>query len=147
MTISKKTFLGYALGAIVTLLVAAPLVLGFANNASAQALGKDQFFGGGTGSDTTFATDAGLQGGNLVDTIEAVIKTLLGFLGIVAVIMIMLGGFKWMTSQGDDKKVGDAKKLIYAGIIGLIIVIAAFAIATFVIEKFLAALSPTAGGG
>ncbi|MFH0956142.1 MAG: hypothetical protein V1801_02950, partial [Candidatus Falkowbacteria bacterium] len=40
-----------------------------------------------------------------------VINIILGFLGIVAVIIILLGGFKWMTAGGNEDKVGEAKKL------------------------------------
>lgn len=68
-----------------------------------------------------------------------VIKIILGFLGIVAVIIILLGGFKWMTAGGNEEKVGEARKLIGQGVIGLVIILAAFGIATFVINSLLAA--------
>jgi hypothetical protein len=51
----------------------------------------------------------------------------------------LLGGFKWMTAGGNEDKVGEAKKLITAGIIGLVIILAAFAIATFVLSQLLSA--------
>lgn len=69
----------------------------------------------------------------------SVINIILGFLGIVAVIIILLGGFKWMTAGGNEDKVGEAKKLITAGIIGLVIIVAAFAIATFVLDSLIKA--------
>lgn len=62
------------------------------------------------------------------------IRVLMGFLGIIAVAIILLGGFKWMTAQGDDTKIKAAKKLITAGLTGLVIVLAAFLIANFVIS-------------
>lgn len=64
--------------------------------------------------------------------ITDVINVLLGFLGIIAVVIILLGGFKWMTAAGDEAKVGEAKKLISAGVIGLVVILCAYAIATFV---------------
>ena len=64
-----------------------------------------------------------------------IINIVLGFLGIVAVIIILLGGFKWMTAGGNEDKVGEAKKLIMAGVIGLIIILASFAIAKFVLDQ------------
>jgi len=73
------------------------------------------------------------------DIAASVIRVILGFLGIVAVIIILLGGFKWMTAGGNEDKVGEAKKLITAGIIGLVIILAAFAIATFVLNSLLSA--------
>ena len=73
------------------------------------------------------------------DIAASVIRVILGFLGIVAVIIILLGGFKWMTAGGNEDKVGEAKKLITAGIIGLVIIVAAFAIATFVLNSLMQA--------
>ncbi|MBU0646451.1 pilin [Patescibacteria group bacterium] len=99
----------------------------------AQALGQEDLFGG-IGSEE-FAGSAGLGSANLTDTIASIIRTILGFLGIIAVVIILFGGFKWMTSGGAEEKVKDAKKLIISGIIGLVIVLSAFAIASFVITN------------
>lgn len=68
-----------------------------------------------------------------------VIRVLLGFLGIIAVIIILFGGFKWMTAGGNDEKVGEARKLMTQGIIGLIIVLAAWGIASFVVDAIFTA--------
>lgn len=73
----------------------------------------------------------------------SVINVMLGFLGIIAVIIILLGGFKWMTAGGNEDKVGEAKKLIMAGIIGLIIILAAYAIASFVLTQLITATTGT----
>jgi len=63
-----------------------------------------------------------------------VVKYLMTFLGIIAVVVILLGGFKWMTAAGNEDKVAEAKQLLIAGIIGLIIVVSAFAIVQFVVK-------------
>ena len=68
---------------------------------------------------------------------EIIIRTtqwILGFLGLVAVILIIYGGFTWMTSAGNEEKVKKAKEIIKASVIGLVIVMAAWMIVTFVIE-------------
>jgi glucose uptake protein GlcU len=57
---------------------------------------------------------------------------LLGILGIIALIIILIGGFKWMTAQGNEEGVTEAKKTISAGIIGLVIIFFAYAIVMFV---------------
>ena len=75
------------------------------------------------------------------DIAAQVINIILGFLGIVAVVIILLGGFKWMTAGGNEDKVGEARKLITAGIIGLIIILASFAIASFVLTQLSAAVA------
>ncbi len=77
----------------------------------------------------------------LQTTIAKIINVALGLLGIIAVVIILLGGFKWMTSGGSEEKVGEAKKLLMAGVIGLIIILAAYAIATFVINALVNATS------
>ncbi len=77
----------------------------------------------------------GLGSTGLVDTLTAIIQVLLGFLGILAVLLILWGGFIWMTAAGDDSKVDKAKKMIYSGIIGIVIIFSAYAIASFVINQ------------
>jgi len=63
-----------------------------------------------------------------------IVKYLMTFLGIIAVVIILLGGFKWMTAGGNEDKVDEAKKLIIAGLIGLVIILAAFIIVQFVMR-------------
>jgi hypothetical protein len=72
---------------------------------------------------------------DLVGIIFRAIQYILAFLGVVAVVVILIGGFMWMTAGGNDEKVGKAKKILIQGLIGLVIVLLAFAIATFVIQR------------
>ena len=143
-TLSKKR-IGYILAAVISVLLLAPFTLAPTAVDAAEPLKADELFGKGqtggfnTGSD--FAKTSGLGGsGDLIGTISGIIRVALGFLGIIAVIIILLGGFKWMTAGGNDDKVKDAKKLIFSGIIGLVIVLSAFAIANFVITTFITQL-------
>jgi len=62
-----------------------------------------------------------------------IVQFFMTFLGIIAVVIILLGGFKWMTAAGNEDKVAEAKKLLVAGMIGLAIIIAAYVIVNFVI--------------
>lgn len=71
----------------------------------------------------------------LITTIARIVNILLGFLGVLAVVLILVAGFKWMTAAGNEEKIGEAKKLMGAGVIGLVIILAAFAIASFVINQ------------
>ncbi|MBT6691714.1 hypothetical protein HOB10_05295 [Candidatus Parcubacteria bacterium] len=71
----------------------------------------------------------------LGDTASSVVNIVLGFLGILATLIILMGGFKWMTSQGNTDKVDEAKKLIGAGIVGLVIILTAYAISRFVLTS------------
>ncbi|MCK4539814.1 hypothetical protein KAU09_01525 [Candidatus Parcubacteria bacterium] len=68
------------------------------------------------------------------DMAVTIIKYLITFLGIIAVAIILYGGFVWMTAAGNEDRVTKAKNIIIAGVIGLVIVIASYAIVNFVIE-------------
>lgn len=89
--------------------------------------------------------EVGYSTRDLRSVVGSIIKTVLGFLGVVAIIIILIGGFKWMTAGGSDEKVGEAKKWLISGIIGLAIILLAYAITTFVIESLISAT--VEGGG
>lgn len=67
--------------------------------------------------------------------IGRIINMALGFLGVLAVGIVLLGGFKWMTAGGNEEKTGEAKKLLGAGVIGLVIILSSWAIANFIINS------------
>ena len=67
------------------------------------------------------------------ETAAEIINVSLGLLGIIAVVIILIGGFQWMTAGGNEDKVGEARKRIFAGIIGLAIILSAWAVARFVL--------------
>ncbi len=71
----------------------------------------------------------------LLNIIGEIIKILLGLLGVIAVIFVVIGGFQWMTAGGNEEKIKGAKRVIGQGIVGLVIVLAAYAIAYFVIDQ------------
>lgn len=75
----------------------------------------------------------GLGTADLKQSVLNIINWVLGLLGIIAVIMILVGGFQWMTASGNEEKVEKAKKVISAAIVGLIIILLAWAIVNFVI--------------
>lgn len=79
--------------------------------------------------------DVGLSRRDLIEVVNAVIRIVLSFLGIIAVVIILIGGFNWMTSGGSQEKIDGARKAISAGAIGLVIIFTAYAIAYFVIEQ------------
>ena len=64
---------------------------------------------------------------------KKVTNTILYIVGIIAVVMLIIGGIKYVVSGGDSKKVTDAKNTVLYAIIGLVIAFLAFAIVNFVI--------------
>jgi hypothetical protein len=93
-----------------------------------------------------FQTNTGLGQRDPRAIVAQVIRIILGFLGVIAVIIILLGGFKWMTAMGNEEKAGEARKLIISGVIGLVIILAAFGIAQFVINSLMTATNSGNGG-
>lgn len=81
------------------------------------------------------STDIGLTDQSPQVIVARIINVTLGFLGIIAVVIIVAGGFKWMTSGGSEDKIGEAKKLMAAGVIGLVIILASWGISRFVISS------------
>jgi L-asparagine transporter-like permease len=75
-----------------------------------------------------------LNNADLIGIVFKAIQFVLAFLGVVAVVVIIIGGFMWMTAGGNEEKVGKAKKTLIQGLIGLIIVLLAYAIASFVVR-------------
>jgi heme/copper-type cytochrome/quinol oxidase subunit 2 len=84
-----------------------------------------------------YAAGAGLGERDPREIAASIINIMLGFLGILAVVIILIGGFKWMTAAGNEDQVGEAKKIIVAGIIGLVIILASWGIASFVLSNLL----------
>jgi hypothetical protein len=64
--------------------------------------------------------------------IGAAIKAFLSILGVVFLFLIIYGGWLWMTAQGNEQKVDQAMGTIRTAIIGLIIILAAYAISYYV---------------
>ena len=67
--------------------------------------------------------------------VKNVINILLWAIGIVSVIMLIIGGFRYVTSNGDSSQVTAAKNTIMYSVIGLIIAIFAYAIVNFVVFR------------
>lgn len=76
---------------------------------------------------------AELSNQDLKETITNIVRIVLGFLGLLTVIFIIYGGFIWMTSYGNPDRISTAKKLISAAVVGLILILVSYSIATFVV--------------
>ncbi|MBI5230526.1 MAG: hypothetical protein HY981_04490 [Candidatus Magasanikbacteria bacterium] len=103
-----------------------------------KALGIE---GIGNSNSESLSGSTGLGNKDIRVTVGNIINVALGLLGIVAVVIILIGGFEWMTAGGNEEKTGEAKKRIIAGVIGLAIILSAYAIAKFVIDSLVKATS------
>ncbi len=68
--------------------------------------------------------------------IKTIVNVLLFILGAISVIMIIIGGIKYTTSNGDSTQVTSAKNTIMYAVIGLIVALMATAIVNFVVGRF-----------
>jgi multisubunit Na+/H+ antiporter MnhB subunit len=64
------------------------------------------------------------------------IDLLLYAIGIISVIMIIIGGIRYTTSNGDSSQITGAKNTILYAVVGLIVAILAYAIVGFIVGKF-----------
>jgi hypothetical protein len=71
----------------------------------------------------------------ITPVIAATIATVLGFIGVLFLILTIYAGFLYMTAEGDDTKAKKGLDMIKGAIIGLIIVSSAYAISSFVFGK------------
>ncbi len=69
--------------------------------------------------------------------VSLIIRGFLGLLATIFIIMIIVGGFQWMTSGGNEKKIESAKGMISNAVIGVVIVVISYAITIFVFEVLL----------
>lgn len=64
-----------------------------------------------------------------------VVNYFLGFLGLVAVIMVIYGGVTYVTSAGNDEAIGNAKKIIMYALIGIIVILLSFVVVNAVLKS------------
>jgi len=86
--------------------------------------------------------ETGLNDFTLVQIIVAIIQIALSLLGIIFLIIIVFAGYSWMTAAGNEEAVKKAQDMIKRAIIGLVIVLMAYAITYFIFNQL-----PFSGGG
>jgi len=91
----------------------------------------------------SYGEATGLSSTDIRISIIRVIRVILGVLGIIALILIVYAGFIWMTSGGNANNIEKAKKILASTVIGLIIIIMAFAIVQYIFKV----LEAGSGGG
>ncbi len=89
--------------------------------------------------DVAGATD--LSDTGFTDLLGNLINVVLSVLGVVLLILVIYAGTLWMTAGGDSGKVDKAKALITNGVIGLILILAALSISTFVFDTLQGAVT------
>jgi len=132
----RKLYAQKTAALLVVILLTAAVFVYLAPSVQAQAsLGLESIEGTGLGTV------------DLKVLIMRVIQILLGFLGLVAVIIIIYGGYIYLTSEGEQEKISKAKSILLNAVIGLVIILSAFGIVTYVINKFNEVMFGAGGDG
>jgi hypothetical protein len=112
-----------------------PLAVVHADIASGLNCGADLNATGIGSSDTVCPTTITDPGGRVDSIIKLVINIFSLIVGVVSVIMIIIGGLKYITSGGDSGNITGAKNTILYAIIGLVVVALAQVVVKFVLQK------------
>lgn len=110
---------------LVAVMQPAPAYAAFQSDAAGEAC---QGVGAGNGGCTA-------DTGRLTSLVNTVINLFSAVVGIAAVIMLIVGGFKYITSAGDSGKASSAKNTIIYAVVGLVVVALAQFIVKFVLDK------------
>ena len=96
--------------------------------------------------DDSIATELNLvAASDLRLAIIRIVQWFLGFLGLAAVIIMMYAGFLWMTARGNADQIKRAKKVLINALIGLIIILMAWAIVFFIVRTLPGVIGNTCG--
>ncbi len=87
------------------------------------------------------------QNVSLGGIIAILVRAVLGLLAIIFLILMIMAGFNWMTAGGDEAKVKKAQDTIKTAIIGLLIVLAAYAITYFIFNYLPFSVGSSNGSG
>ena len=78
---------------------------------------------------------AGLSTKSVYAIIGSILKVILSLFGIIAMGIVVYAGILWMSSKGEPEKIGKAKKLMINALIGMLIIVSSYAIASFIVGK------------
>ena len=93
-------------------------------------------------SDGIKNAETGSKQTDIGSIITSIVNILLFIIGAVAVIMVVIGGFKYVVSNGESAQVKSAKDTIFYAVIGLVVATLAYAIVNWVISALVAGPTP-----
>lgn len=102
--------------------------------ATVQPVGAINVFKPCNGSNSAVCREA--RGGQANSLVQDLVNLLFFAIGVIAVIMIIIGGIRYTTSDGDSSKVKSAKDTVLYSVVGLVVALLAYAIVTFVVGRF-----------
>ena len=138
LAINKKIFVG----AIIIFLLFAYCLL-FIDSVKAQSFGElsDSLANlAGRVKDTKGGT---IKKADLPTIVGGILYGVLGFLGVLCLVIIIYAGIKWTMAGGNQETVASARKTIQYAIIGVIVILGAYAASIYIIEQVLTVTEPS----
>lgn len=121
------------------IMVSSMLIVGNFNFCLGASAGIGEAFGEPLSEVATkagYGTEATKSDVNVL--IGKIITIAITFVGVIFLILLIYGGFIWMTARGDEAKVTNAQNILTAATIGLVIIVLAYVASIFVISKLAA---------
>lgn len=118
-----KYFRNIFIGLCLSVLLAGSAQAAFLSQNAASAINNNTY---------SVQQGAGFEDMSLGSALGTIIKAFLGVLGMIFIILMLIAGFNWMTAAGEEEKIKKATATIRTAIIGLLIIVAAYAITYFV---------------
>lgn len=93
--------------------------------ASAQSMAEESIF----------PVQTSVKNQDQAEITQKIFYTILGFLGLLSLVTLLLGGVKWMTAGGNDDSTSEAQKLFISGLIGFLLILSTWAIVVYVLKS------------
>ena len=77
--------------------------------------------------------------------IGRIVQSLILVIGVIFGLLVIYGGYLWMIARGSEELVKKAKGILETAVIGIILVVGAYAITSFVVERVISAAYPAPG--
>lgn len=138
MPIAKRRFLSFII-LFATFFLAAQFIIAqnFTETKAAGLIDQQEGFKSGGDIQKAFGQTGAPRDIRLVTA--KIIKVFLGVLGIIFVVLLVVAGYKLMTAAGNEDEVKEAKGQITTAVIGLLVILAAYSITSFVIDRIIKA--------
>lgn len=132
MKISKKSFFSFVIISFFFSLILIPGSF-IAKEAPVQIQAASEVLDSQFAMEDVKAIYGGQEPQDIRLTIVKIIRLALSFLALIFLVLILMSGFKWMTSGGNEEKIKEAQKNLVSSVVGLVIILAAWTIATYFI--------------
>lgn len=123
----NKNYCGLSIFILIFLIFS--LILSFNYLLAATPADQLKALGGKAGYDTSTNTEEGVAA-----IIGKIIFAILSILGVIFLILIIYGGFMWMTARGNEQQLEKAKNIIINAVIGLAIILTSYTVTWFVMN-------------